>query len=232
MPSSLPAGASPGELANPHYVKSGVVLEDFDGFDADFFGFSPKEAAIMDPQHRQFLECAWEALEDAGHVPESFEGSIGVFGGCGMGAVSRVQPAHQPRAGRFGGPLSLAPHRQRQGLLGHARVVLPEPAGPSMSVQTACSTSLVAAHLACQSLLSRRMRHGACGRRDDRDPAPARLHLPAGRDPLARRSLPRVRPSLGGDDLRQRRGHRGASTAVRCARATATSFTRSSRARR
>ena len=82
----LSAGANREEIANPRYVKSGVVLEDFDGFDAEFFGFSPKEAAILDPQHRHFLECAWEALEDAGHPPESFDGSIGVFGGCGMGA--------------------------------------------------------------------------------------------------------------------------------------------------
>src|SRR3954447_9765318 len=82
----LRAGVSPEKIANPSYVKSGVVLEEFDGFDAEFFGFSPKEAAIMDPQHRCFLECAWAALEDAGHLPESFGGSIGVFGGCGMGA--------------------------------------------------------------------------------------------------------------------------------------------------
>src|SRR6266511_3969661 len=57
------AGVPAEILSNPNYVKSGVVLDDFDGFDAEFFGFSPKEAAIMDPQHRHFLECAWEALE-------------------------------------------------------------------------------------------------------------------------------------------------------------------------
>ena len=70
------AGVSAEELAQPEYVKSGVVLEDLDKFDAAFFGFSPKDASIMDPQHRVFLECAWEALEDAGHAPGSFEGSI------------------------------------------------------------------------------------------------------------------------------------------------------------
>jgi predicted AAA+ superfamily ATPase len=69
------------ELAQPEYVKSGVVLEDLDMFDAEFFGFSPKDASIMDPQHRIFLERAWEALEDAGHAPKSFEGSIGVYAG-------------------------------------------------------------------------------------------------------------------------------------------------------
>jgi len=55
-------------------------------FDPDFFGFSPKEAGILDPQHRQFYECCWEGLERAGHVPSRFDGAIGVFAGCGMGA--------------------------------------------------------------------------------------------------------------------------------------------------
>src|SRR5262252_4733678 len=55
------AGVTADELANPRYVKSGVVLEDFDGFDAEFFGFCPKEAAILDPPPRHFLECAWDA---------------------------------------------------------------------------------------------------------------------------------------------------------------------------
>ena len=80
----LTAGVSADELAHPEYVKSGVVLQDLEMFDAAFFGFSPKDAAIMDPQHRVFLECAWEALENAGHEPESFNGSIGVYAGSGM----------------------------------------------------------------------------------------------------------------------------------------------------
>ena len=71
-------------LRNPQYVKRGGVLEEMACFDAEFFGFSPKEAAIMDPQHRHFLECSWEALEDAGHPPEGFDGPIGVYAGCGM----------------------------------------------------------------------------------------------------------------------------------------------------
>ena len=67
-------------------------------FDPEFFGFSPKEAAIIDPQHRHFLEGAWEALEDAGHPPENFDGPIGVFAGCGMGAYFAYNLLHQPRA--------------------------------------------------------------------------------------------------------------------------------------
>ena len=68
------------------YVAATSALDGFEDFDGEFFGFSPKESAIMDPQHRQFLEVAWEALENAGHVPETFPGSIGVYTGCGMGS--------------------------------------------------------------------------------------------------------------------------------------------------
>ena len=80
----LGAGVSPEELASPDYVRRASELDDIPMFDAAFFGFSPRDAAIMDPQHRHFLECAWEALENAGHPPSSFNGSIGVFAGSGM----------------------------------------------------------------------------------------------------------------------------------------------------
>src|SRR4051812_39502222 len=69
------------ELVQPGVVKAGAVLDDVDRFDAEFFGISGREAEIMDPQQRFFLECAWEALESAGCVPSRFQGSIGVFGG-------------------------------------------------------------------------------------------------------------------------------------------------------
>src|SRR5207247_902326 len=69
---------------NPNYVKARGLLEDADWFDAAFFGMNPKEAAITDPQHRVFLESAWEALENAGYDPEKFDGPIGVFGGMSM----------------------------------------------------------------------------------------------------------------------------------------------------
>ena len=88
----------PAQLADPNYVKAGAVLPDMESFDAAFFGFSPREAAIMDPQHRHFLECAWEALENAGHVPERFDGAIGVFGGSGHNAYLPLQPADQSGA--------------------------------------------------------------------------------------------------------------------------------------
>ena len=80
----LRAGVDPLSLRDPDYVKTAAVLEGIDLFDASFFGLSPKDAAIMDPQHRVLLECAWEALEHAGWIPEQFPGSIGVYAGSGM----------------------------------------------------------------------------------------------------------------------------------------------------
>ena len=77
----LANGESPERLGKPNYVPAAAVLDGFETFDAEFFGFSPKEAAILDPQHRQFLEVAWEAMENAAHPPETFKGAIGVYAG-------------------------------------------------------------------------------------------------------------------------------------------------------
>ncbi len=90
-------GVSPALLENSAYVRAGMTLAGYDEFDAGFFGFSPMEAAVLDPQHRQFYEVAWEALENAGCVPERFEGAIGVFAGCGAGTYFHQQPAAQSR---------------------------------------------------------------------------------------------------------------------------------------
>ncbi|HEY2736300.1 MAG TPA: polyketide synthase, partial [Polyangiales bacterium] len=148
------AGVSNAELENPNYVRAGAPLDGMDLFDAEFFGFGPKEAAIMDPQHRQFLECAWEALERAGHVPSRFGGAIGVFAGCGMGSYF----AHNILSNRDlveSVGLFLLRHtgNDKDFLATRASYCL-DLHGPSVNVQTACSTSLVAVHLAVQSLLS------------------------------------------------------------------------------
>ena len=150
----LQAGVAPRLLRDPRYVRRGAVLEDVAMFDAEFFGFSPREAAVMDPQHRHFLECAWEAMEDAGNVPEGFRGSIGVFAGSGMAAYF----AHNVLRNRElmeGVGFFLLRHT------GNDKDFLPTRAsycfdlkGPSVAIQTACSTSLVAVHEACQSLLA------------------------------------------------------------------------------
>src|SRR5258708_23152294 len=79
----LAAGESPETLSDPAYVKAWPVLEDIDLFDAGFFGMSPRDASVMDPQHRLFLEVAWSALEHAGYAPDP-DRSIGVFAANGM----------------------------------------------------------------------------------------------------------------------------------------------------
>lgn len=81
----LARGVSPAALRDPNYVRAGNLLADIDLFDADFFGFSPRDAELMDPQHRIMLECAWEALEHAGYDPERYDGPIGVYAGQGNG---------------------------------------------------------------------------------------------------------------------------------------------------
>src|SRR5262245_303175 len=77
----LAAGLDPEELGNPRHVRAAALVEGPDQFDASFFGINGREAEVMDPQHRLFLECAWEALEDAGCDQLRYEGAIGVFVG-------------------------------------------------------------------------------------------------------------------------------------------------------
>ena len=150
----LASGVSADELAQPEYVRSGVVLEDLDKFDAAFFGFSPKDASIMDPQHRIFLECAWEALEDAGHLPEEFEGSVGVYAGSGMNSYMIYNLLTNPRLVASAGMFLIRQTGNDKDVLATRVSYELNLRGPSVSVQTACSTSLVAVHLACQSLLN------------------------------------------------------------------------------
>lgn len=150
----LAAGVAPDLLRNPHYIKRGSKLHDLAGFDAEFFGLGPKEASIMDPQHRHFLETAWEALEDAGHVPERFEGQIGVFAGCGMGAYFAFNLLTNPDLVKNTGLFLLRHTGNDKDFLSTRVSYNFNLTGPSVNVQTACSTSLVAVHMASQSLLS------------------------------------------------------------------------------
>src|SRR5215212_4430763 len=77
-------GVSPAVYNHPNYVRAGAVLENIDLFDARFFNYSPREAEIIDPQQRLFLECAWEALENAGYDTDTYKGAIGVYAGAAM----------------------------------------------------------------------------------------------------------------------------------------------------
>ena len=141
-------------LLDPAYVKSGHVLEGMELFDAEFFGFSPKDAAILDPQHRQFLECAWEALEDAGHPPGAAEGPIGIFGGCGMSSYFMFNLLSNPALVDSVGMFLLRHTGNDKDFLTTRVSYCLDLKGPSVAIQTACSTSLVAVHAACQSLLT------------------------------------------------------------------------------
>ena len=149
------AGVSPALLSNPNYVKRGAVFPDMEMFDAPFFGFSPRDASIMDPQHRHFLECAWEALEDAGHVPGRFPGAIGVFGGSGHNAYMPYNLMTNPKLMQAVGFFLVRHTGNDKDFLTTRVSYLLNLRGPSVNVQTACSTSLVAIHTAVQSLLNR-----------------------------------------------------------------------------
>ena len=147
------AGIDPRLLRNPQYVKANGILDHIDRFDAAFFGFSPREADLIDPQHRLFLECVWEALENAGYDPHRFPGAIGVFAGVGASTYGASNQQFTAEAVGTAG--------YYQTMIGVLADFLATRIsykfnlhGPSMTIQTACSTSLVAVHLACQSLLS------------------------------------------------------------------------------
>ncbi len=148
------AGVGDAELADPSYVRASLVLPDLEMFDAEFFGFSRRDAAILDPQHRHFTECAWEALEDAGHPPEAFEGAIGVFAGCGMQAYMAYNLLTNPELRQSVGLFLLRHTGNDKDFLSTRVSYLLDLKGPSIGIQTACSTSLVAVHVAAQSLLA------------------------------------------------------------------------------
>jgi acyl transferase domain-containing protein/thioesterase domain-containing protein/acyl carrier protein len=150
----LAAGESPARMRHPRFVPAAAPLDRFEHFDADFFGFSPKEAAILDPQHRQFLEVAWEALEDAGHPPEAFPGAIGVYAGCGMGSYFYFNLCSNPGLVEDTGMFLLRHTGNDKDFLSTRVSHILDLKGPSINVQTACSTSLVAIHYAAQALLN------------------------------------------------------------------------------
>lgn len=150
------AGESFAAIQDPRYIRATMALPDMEMFDAGFFGFSPREAAILDPQHRHFLECCWEALEDAGHMPaDEFDGAVGVFGGCGMQAYLAFNLLSNPELVESEGMFLLRHTGNDKDFLTTRVSYLLNLHGPSIGVQTACSTSLVAIHMACQSLLAR-----------------------------------------------------------------------------
>ncbi len=148
------AGVAPEVFRSPDFVRFAGVIEDVDCFDAGFFDIGPRDAAIMDPQHRHFLECAWEALEHSGHVPQRFDGAIGVYAGSGMNTYLVNNLLTNPELVEELGMFLLRHTSNDKDFLATTVSYRLNLRGPSVNVQTACSTSLVAVHLASQALLN------------------------------------------------------------------------------
>lgn len=147
----ISSGIDSAMLNHPQYVKSRAALEDVELFDASFFGFNPREAEIIDPQQRLFLECAWEALESAGYDSQKYKGLIGIYGGTSINSYLINIYSNQNLINSIDNQ-QLVFGNDKDFLTTRVSYKL-ELEGPSIDIQTACSTSLVAVHLACRSLL-------------------------------------------------------------------------------
>jgi amino acid adenylation domain-containing protein len=138
---------------DPAHVKAGGILDGIDLFDAAFFGFAPRDAQITDPQHRLFLECAWEAIESAGYNAAAYPGAIGVYASAGSNTYLLNNLCSNPDVLTAVGSLQIAIGNEKDYLATRTSYKL-DLRGPSMSVQSACSSSLLAVHTACQALLN------------------------------------------------------------------------------
>jgi phthiocerol/phenolphthiocerol synthesis type-I polyketide synthase E len=152
-------GISEKALANHAYVRRAALLDGIDEFDTDFFGFTPQAARMTDPQHRLFLQTAWHALEDAGYDPAQIEGSVGVYATSTTSGylLHNIMSNHDPNViigqGVTFEMINLSLQNDKDYLatkVAHQFNLR----GPALSVQTACSSALVAVHLACQSILN------------------------------------------------------------------------------
>jgi len=137
-------------LDDPAYIRARAVLDDVAYFDAPFFNFTPNEAEVMDPQLRLLIECSWHALEDAGYNPFTYDGAIGVYAGNANNYFWIARTMVSEKAQLLGG---FKTNLLNSHFSTHVSYHL-DLKGPSLSIQTACSTSLVAIHTACIALLS------------------------------------------------------------------------------
>jgi acyl transferase domain-containing protein/pimeloyl-ACP methyl ester carboxylesterase len=147
------SGVDDSTKKNARFVNAGAPMPDADAFDADFFSINTREAEIIDPQHRILLETAWEALEDAGYDPERYRGSIGVFAGVGPNTYLLKNLATRPDLMQLLGRYAILLASEKEYAVTRISFKL-NLTGPSYTVNTACSTSGVTIHVACQSLLS------------------------------------------------------------------------------
>lgn len=160
----LANGVDPKLIINPNYIKASPILENIEGFDADFWGYTAKEAQLLDPQQRLFLECAWESLEDAGYNPLDYQGDIALYGGAATNTylLNHIYPHRHSideqddlqtlNLSSMGG-FQVTTANDKDYLTTRTSYKL-NLTGSSVNVQTACSTSLVTVHLACQSILN------------------------------------------------------------------------------
>ncbi|UQX13144.1 type I polyketide synthase [Candidatus Mycobacterium methanotrophicum] len=155
----LAEGVTEKSLANHAYVRRAALLDGIDEFDAEFFGFTPQAARMTDPQHRLFLQTAWHAIEDAGYDPAQIEGSVGVYATSTTSGylLHNIMSNHDPNViigqGITFDLVNLSMQNDKDYLatkVAHQFNLR----GPALSVQTACSSALVAVHLACQSILN------------------------------------------------------------------------------
>jgi thioester reductase-like protein len=152
--SELAAAGVPEKMRkDPNYVPAKGILEDITGFDASFFHINPREAELIDPQQRIFLECAWEAFEDGGYDPLSYSGRIGTFASVSKNTylLFNLMSCPELYEAAVANQVLIANDKDYVSTRTSYKLNL---RGPSITVQTACSSSLVAVHLACQSLLS------------------------------------------------------------------------------
>jgi phthiocerol/phenolphthiocerol synthesis type-I polyketide synthase E len=147
----IAAGLDAADIADPRHVPVGALVDGIESFDAAFFGFTAREAELLDPQHRLFLECAWQALEDAGYDAARYDGAISVFGGgiFGSYATNNLVPGGVFDDKRLTLQTVLSNEKDYMTTRVSYKLNL---RGPSYTVQSGCSTSLVAIHLACESL--------------------------------------------------------------------------------
>ncbi|MBG1268404.1 type I polyketide synthase [Nostoc sp. WHI] len=160
----LESGVSPELFNQPNYVKARPIIDKAECFDSDFFGYTDREAELLDPQQRLLLQCTWECLENAGYNSNSYQGAIAMFAGASMNtyfinncypnrgqldSTDELQPFTLDSMGGF--QTMVANDKDYLTMRISYKLNL---RGPSVNVQTACSTGLVAVHLACQSLLS------------------------------------------------------------------------------
>ena len=146
------AGVGLATLGRPEYVRAHGALAGIESFDAAFFGLTPREAELLDPQKRLLLECAWEAMEHAGYDPARPPGPVGVFAGVSSATYLLNNLLANPGALAAAGYDQVALASEKDFLVSLISYKL-NLQGPSVNVQTACSTSLAAIHLACQSVL-------------------------------------------------------------------------------